>query len=184
MSLQHILLGMLDQPASGYDLKKEFNQSLAHFWAAELSQIYPLLSRMEKDGLLTSRRSASEKGPPRKTYQRTAMGTRSLKKWLSDGPVFNEERRHNIAQVFFLSALNSKNDALAFMTAFRTRAKERLAALQAVDSFWKAEAKNYPDGLSDKDFYPQMTLDLGIRITTTQIEWCNEQIRRMKRTRR
>ena len=184
MSLQHILLGMLDTPTSGYDLKKKFNQSLAHFWAAELSQIYPLLSRMEQQGLLTSTRRASDKGPPRKTYQRTAAGTHALKKWLAGGPSFNQERRHNVAQVFFLSALNSKDDALAFMAAFRKRAKERLAALQAVDAFWMTQANDFPDGLSDKDFYPQMTLDLGIRISTTQVEWCNEQIKRIKKTRR
>lgn len=184
MSLRHILLGMLDEPSSGYDLKKEFNQSLAHFWAAELSQIYPLLSRLEKDGLLKSKRSASEKGPPRKTYQRTAAGTRELRKWLSGGPIFTEERRHNVAQVFFLAALDNKESALAFMESFRDRASERLAALQAVAAHWKQQAKGYPDGLSDQGFYPQMTLDLGIRISTTQVEWCTDQIRRIRKTRR
>ena len=52
MSLQHILLGLLREPASGYDLKAYFDSSVRYFWAAELSQIYPTLQRMEKSGRL------------------------------------------------------------------------------------------------------------------------------------
>ena len=37
MSLEHILLGLLREPASGYDLKAIFDERIQHFWAAELS---------------------------------------------------------------------------------------------------------------------------------------------------
>ena len=32
MSLKHIMLGMLREPHSGYDLKKMFDGSLRNFW--------------------------------------------------------------------------------------------------------------------------------------------------------
>jgi PadR family transcriptional regulator AphA len=57
MSLDPILLGLLREPASGYDLKALLDHGIGHFWAAELSQIYPTLKRLEKDGFLTSRKA-------------------------------------------------------------------------------------------------------------------------------
>ncbi len=57
MSLQHILLGLLREPASGYDLKAYFDKSVRYFWAAELSQIYPTLQRMEKAVLVLCQQS-------------------------------------------------------------------------------------------------------------------------------
>src|SRR3989442_212646 len=53
MSLKHALLGFINYgPMTGYELKKFFNTSVAHFWNAELSQIYPALKAMESDGLV------------------------------------------------------------------------------------------------------------------------------------
>ena len=53
MSLNHILLGMLKEPGSGYDLGKRFSEGPIHFWSAELSQIYPALRRMTERGWLS-----------------------------------------------------------------------------------------------------------------------------------
>jgi len=58
MSLRHIMLGMLREPHSGYDLKKGFDRSLRNFWRAELSQIYPLLQKMDDEGLLSDQQLA------------------------------------------------------------------------------------------------------------------------------
>jgi hypothetical protein len=38
---------------TGYQLKKQMDQSTQFFWHAALSQIYPTLKRMEEQGLLT-----------------------------------------------------------------------------------------------------------------------------------
>ncbi len=51
MSLQTILLGLLRSPASGYELNARIRSEGQHFWSASLSQIYPLLARMERQGL-------------------------------------------------------------------------------------------------------------------------------------
>ena len=50
MSLDHILLGLLREPATGYDLGNAFSENVRHFWSAELSQIYPALKRLEQRG--------------------------------------------------------------------------------------------------------------------------------------
>ena len=50
MSLEHILLGALREPATGYELGKELAESAGHYWPAERSQIYPTLRRLQQRG--------------------------------------------------------------------------------------------------------------------------------------
>ena len=70
MSLDHVLLGLLREPASGFDLKGMFDQGIGHFWAAELSQIYPTLKRLERQGWLRSH-SARRSGAGGAAYTRS-----------------------------------------------------------------------------------------------------------------
>ena len=105
MSLNHILLGLLRDPATGYDLKNAFSQSARHFWSAELSQIYPTLKRLEQRGLLRSRVEPSPKGPNRKVYWLTDEGRAELLRWLHAGPAVGTERFAYLAQLYFMDAL-------------------------------------------------------------------------------
>ncbi len=55
MPLSHAILGFLEYgPMSGYDLKKNFDQSVAHFWSATQSHIYKALEDLESQGLVKS----------------------------------------------------------------------------------------------------------------------------------
>ena len=180
MSLKHVLLGMLAKPQSGYDLKKEFDQSLRNFWNAELSQIYPLLQKLQKDGLLTSEQESSASGPPRRVYSRTAKGRRELLTWLAAGPTVGEERIGYLAQVFFLGQLGTTADAIAFMQELRDYMALWLESLQKVEQQWRAEDPRYPDALPDEDFYPQLTLALGLKKVQCNVQWCDECIERLE----
>ncbi len=181
MSLQHILLGLLDEPAAGYDIKKSFDSQFKHFWAAELSQIYPTLSRLEERGLARSRLVPSGKGPPRRVYQRTAKGTRKLKKWLASGPTLSEERRHYLAQMYFMHELGDRAGAVAFLEKLRSAMSERLAILNEIEAEWRACDSRYPDALPDNEIFKQMTLQLGQRIFAANVEWCEECLARLSR---
>lgn len=181
MSLKHILLGILRTPQSGYDIKNEFNRSLKNFWNANLSQIYPELKKLEANGLLRSRQVESAAGPNRRVYTRTAKGRRELKSWLQDGPSVGEERIGYLAQVYFLSELESDRERLEFMTRLRDHMTEWLAYLESVEKGWSGDDPRYPDDLPDEYFYSQFTLDLGLRRLRATVEWCNESIARIER---
>ena len=173
MSLRHILLGLLSRPCSGYDIKKEFGQGLGHFWAAELSQIYPTLSGLERDGLLVSETAPSSRGPPRKLYRRTPAGTRALLEWLA-GPVVGTEKLTWLAQVFFLASADDAEACVAFMADLREAMAAELESLREIERHWSAEDPRYPDALPDEDFYPQLTLRLGLKKIAVIVEWCDE----------
>src|SRR6202162_2838671 len=65
-----------DEPAYGYEMTKRLR-------ARGLSivgegSIYPLLGRLERDGLVETYRAASNGGPPRKYYSLSPEGERAL----------------------------------------------------------------------------------------------------------
>ncbi len=71
-----LLAVVVEEPAYGYEMTKRLR-------ARGLStvgegSIYPLLGRLERDGLVATHRVASEGGPPRKYYQASPSGLRVL----------------------------------------------------------------------------------------------------------
>jgi PadR family transcriptional regulator PadR len=71
-----------EEPAYGYEMTKRLR-------ARGLSivgegSIYPLLGRLERDGLLDTYRAASNGGPPRKYYRLTEAGQRVLAAGMSE----------------------------------------------------------------------------------------------------
>ena len=79
MPLSHATLGFLEyQPMTGYDLKKYFDLSIAHFWSATQSHIYKALENLEKDGLVESSVIPGDGKPNRKQYQITDAGRAEL----------------------------------------------------------------------------------------------------------
>lgn len=173
MSLPHVLLGMLAEPASGYDLKQYFSQSVRHFWSAELSQIYPALTRLERDGLLTSSIAPSDKGPKRKVYRRTARGRRALRDWIAEGPILRTERIAYLTQLFFLEEV-APELRVRFFETLREDYVRHLGELEAVDAGWRESDPRYPDDLPDEALHKQLTLRLGLKKYRVILEWCDE----------
>ena len=180
MSLKHIMLGMLREPHSGYDLKKQFDRSLRSFWRAELSQIYPLLQKMEKEGLLSSRSDESDIGPTRRIYTRTSEGRAELQNWLIDGPTVGTEKIGYLAQVFFLANLDDPEKAIEFFQELRQHMAEWLESLESSEREWRSQDPRYPDALPDAEFFPQLTLDLGLTKVRANVEWCDRCIKRIQ----
>ena len=64
---------------SGYDLIKNLNRHFAGTWEAQSGTIYPILSKLEKDGFLKAQKVKSPIGPLRKVYSLTKAGEELLK---------------------------------------------------------------------------------------------------------
>lgn len=75
-ALEHCVLALLDGAERyGYDLVGELAE--AGLVASE-GTVYPLLSRLRKDELVTTTWRESESGPPRRYYSLTPAGRRAL----------------------------------------------------------------------------------------------------------
>lgn len=79
MALRHaILAALLEGEASGYDLSKRFDVSVANFWAATPQQLYRELERMEADGVVSGRVVEQERRPNKRLVSINAAGRDEL----------------------------------------------------------------------------------------------------------
>lgn len=84
MSLRYALLAILRVgPLSGYDLQKQFSQSVGHVWHAPDSQIYPELRRMEEAGLVEGEDQLRGERGRRRVYHVTEAGDRAFVEWMN-----------------------------------------------------------------------------------------------------
>jgi PadR family transcriptional regulator, regulatory protein AphA len=180
VSLEHILLGLLRARASGYDLKSVLDNGIGHFWAAELSQVYPTLKRMEKQKLLRSRRAASKRGPVRIVYEITAAGRKKLAAWLRNGPQFEDMRHTFLAQLYLMDELSDLPQTLKFLEQLHTRWAARLAAMKHKEMEWSQRDPRFPDALSPAAFHQHLTLRMGQHAHQGWLTWCEESMRRVR----
>jgi PadR family transcriptional regulator, regulatory protein AphA len=179
MSLEFVLLGLLRQPASGYDLAREFEAGVKYFWSAELSQIYPTLQRMRRRGWLSSRKQPSGKGPARIVYARTERGECAFHKWLREEPHIGSERFAYIAQLISLGELHDLDVSLGFLTQLHGRLEFIRNLLDsALNSIGPSDSGNA--ALTDDDFHARLALQLGVATMTARVSWCEAAIRQVE----
>lgn len=79
MSLAHATLAsLLDGEASGYELAKRMDISVANFWHALPTQIYTELRRLEEAGFVSGREVAQEGRPNKRVFSLTDHGRAAL----------------------------------------------------------------------------------------------------------
>src|SRR5260370_3559686 len=82
-SLRFAILGLLTRrPATGYDIKRDFDLTIGYAWNAHDSQIYPELRRLEEEGLIRPAATQPD-GRRRRTYRVTAEGRKQRTAWLA-----------------------------------------------------------------------------------------------------
>jgi len=171
--LDFILLGLLQAPRSGYELKAAFREGAAYFWDADLSQIYRTLQRLEAKGWLQSARKQSDAGPDRRVYERTAAGSAALRDWLREDPIDPVVRLPYVGQLFFLGEIGDLERTRRFLEALRDRFQRRLDALTAIDIAFR--------GTDDRQFHVLLALRLGLATARARLEWCRGALRRVAR---
>ena len=161
MSLRIAALGLLTQePGSGYDLLKRFEESMANVWPATQSQLYGELNKLADAGLI----DVSAIGPRgRKEYRINEAGQAELRRWVTnprDDPPF---RSAWLLRVFLLGAVppvQAREHVVAMAEAAEAEVK-RLEELR--DSLeWAAD---------DASFYGYVALEYGLRNYAMKAEW-------------
>jgi len=178
--LDGIVLGLSRNPATGYEIKQAFDSIFAHIWAAELSQIYRTLKRLEEEGCLKSRAEPSDKGPERRKYEITAKGRKRLHAWLASGPQIGDERHAHVAQLFFLGELHDFSVTATFLETLLAGYRRRIAALKGMENNWRSADPAYPDRLEPEAFHSALTLQMGIQRTEALAQWAERSLKRVR----
>jgi PadR family transcriptional regulator AphA len=167
--LAHAILGFLDyRPMSGYELKRFFDQSVAHFWSATQSHIYKALENLEHEGLVKSQLILQEGKPNRKQYEITDAGRVELHRWLSTPLPVEAKREAWLIQVFFAHGLANEEIANLFENRI-ARLRSSLAQCQQAQK--NIEQNNAQDNRPRLQSLWQLTLDYGIQYYENEIDW-------------
>jgi DNA-binding PadR family transcriptional regulator len=74
-----VLAALLEGEASGYQLAKRFDVSVANFWSATPQQLYRELEQLERAGLLSGRVVEQRRRPNKRVFTLTAAGREELR---------------------------------------------------------------------------------------------------------
>lgn len=104
--LQFIILGLLAQEnRTGYDLTQAFADEIGEFWQAGHSQIYPLLARMQAQGLIDYERTVAGTKLEKKLYHITAAGRTALSTWIaSPTPELAASKDEFVLKLYFIDS--------------------------------------------------------------------------------
>ncbi|GGO90877.1 PadR family transcriptional regulator [Wenjunlia tyrosinilytica] len=179
MALEHaILVSLLEQPGSGYELARRFDRSIGYFWTATHQQIYRVLKRMENDGWVDVREVAQDGRPDKKEYSVAEAGRSALSGWLRD-PVEPETIRHDLAVKIRAVAFDDPSALIAEVVRHREIHVARL------EHFLEGEKRDFPDpgALGTRQTLQHAVLRGGIAFQRMHIEWLDDVLATLHRLR-
>ena len=162
----YVILGKLEVlgRASGYDMKRDADKTLRAFWTISQAQIYPLLARLEKEGLVEGR-SEPRGRRRRRVFTLTDAGEEVLREWLrTDESLSYELRDEGMLKLFFADALD-REEALALVRRIRARHERMLERVREME----------PRGIRAAEagvIFPLHTLRWGFAIHEATLEYC------------
>ena len=111
MNVRTLCLGILAfEEASGYEIKKAVEEGMfSHFIEASYGSIYPALTQMLADGLVTVREQVQEGKPLKKAYSITEAGRKALKSSLHELPQQDKFKSEFLFQALFREQVDPKH---------------------------------------------------------------------------
>jgi DNA-binding PadR family transcriptional regulator len=104
-TLEYVVMGMMGmKPQSGYDIVSSFEDG-SYSWSASPGSIYPMLKRLEAQGMITGELDMGHETRPRKLYTLTSDGEAALDDWLRETPQmrpFYQEREIALLRFQFM----------------------------------------------------------------------------------
>lgn len=165
MALRHAVLAtLLDGEATGYELAKRFDTSVANFWHALPQQIYTELRGLEEQRLVRGRAVRQRGRPDKRVFTITETGRAALREFAA-APSKPGALKEDLAVKVYAAAVADPEALIAELHARATQATAKLERYQR-----QAEALAEPDGA---DLGPSLTLARGIAYERENANWCN-----------
>ncbi len=89
-STEVLVLSLLaEEPMYGYQIAKELHRRSGGYFDFKEGTLYPLLHRLEKQGLVRGQWQVVERGPSRKYYHLTESGKKALERSAEEWATFS-----------------------------------------------------------------------------------------------
>lgn len=167
-----VMAALLEGEASGYDLAKGFDASVANFWMATPQQIYRELEKMEVDGLIAARVVRQERRPDKRVFALTDAGRRALRDFTAAQTKAGAIREELMVKVQAVD--------VGDVDAVRAAIAERKAWAQAKTARYERLRARLLDGRSEEEFLaaadrvgPYLTLMRGMSFEEENIRWAD-----------
>ncbi|WP_309097010.1 PadR family transcriptional regulator [Streptomyces sp.] len=173
MSLKYaVLAALLEGEASGYELSKVFDVSLANFWAATPQQLYRELERLAGEGLIEARVVRQERRPDKRMFTLTEQGRRDLDTFAATPP-----RRPTAIRDELLIKIQAMDGADPAST--RALVEEREAWARGKLARYRRVRERLLAGRGEEEYLreagrvgPYLTLLAGIALEEENLRWC------------
>jgi DNA-binding PadR family transcriptional regulator len=162
------VLGLLawSGESSGYELHKRAARSVGFIWAPARSQLYAVLKRLERAGLVSGRHVAQADRPDKRLFRITEAGRATLREWLERvEPIEPEDRDGMLLKVFF-AAFGDPEAIRRQLLDYRARVEDRLATFRSIEGTFDERDRDALNRLQ--------TLRLGIALTQATLQWVDE----------
>lgn len=166
-----MLAALLEGEASGYQLSKRFDVSVANFWSATPQQLYRELERLEAERLLRARLVEQRRRPNKRVFTLTATGRQELYAFTAQ-PARPTAIRDDV--LVKLQAVDT-GDRDAVREALTARLEQARAKLALYDRL----RENLLAGRSEDEYLrdaervgPYLTLMGGRMYEQQNIHWC------------
>lgn len=175
-----VMAALLEGEASGYDLAKAFDATVANFWMSTPQQLYRELERMEAEGLVTARVVEQERRPNKRLFSLTEAGRKAVRAYtaepLGKPAVIRDEL---LVKVQCLDAGD--------MEAVRTAIAERMEWATAKLARYERLRQRLLDGRSEDAYFaeaerigPYLTLLRGMSFERENLQWGDIALRRLE----
>lgn len=168
-----VLTALLEGEASGYDLAKAFDASVANFWTATPQQLYRELERMEAEGLVSARLVRQDRRPNKRLFSLTDAGREALRSFTAERAKPTAIRDELLVKV---QAVDSGD-----IEAVRAAVAEQLERANAKRVRYERMRARLLDGRSEANYLahadrvgPYLTLLRGIRFEKENVRWAKQ----------
>jgi DNA-binding PadR family transcriptional regulator len=165
-----VLTALLDGEASGYDLAKAFNASVANFWTATAQQLYRELERMEAEGLIRSRLIRQDSRPNKRLFALTDAGRDALHRFTAEPAKPTAIRDELLVKVQAVEAGD--------IAAVKEAVADLLERAGAKLALYERRRAHLLDGRTEADYLahadrvgPYLTLLRGIQFEKENVRW-------------
>ena len=175
-----VMAALLEGEASGYDLAKEFDASMANFWMSTPQQLYRELERMEGEGLIRARLVEQERRPNKRVFSLTEAGRRALHAFTAEPPRPTAIRDELLVKVqavdvgdtgAVLASIRERGQWAAAKLARYERLRERLLAGRSEQEYL-ARAERVG---------PYLTLLRGLAFERENLRWAEQALAVLER---
>lgn len=173
MALKHAILAALrDGEATGYELSKRFDVSVANFWPATPQQIYRELDRLESDGMLEARLVEQSSRPNKRLFKVTAPGREELSEFIRASARPTAIRDDLLVKVVALDEGNTE----AVEAAIRERLERTEAKLELYEGLRSGLLGDLSEAVyleSEKRPGDYLALLAGFAFEESNRSWCH-----------